>query len=81
MKWVVLSVFFWTTNISQNIASFFCLDILFTYLPILEGDIIIITNYDCDKHLSIATWGKSGRSYDAKVKVRYLKKKGRNVEL
>ena len=39
----------------------------FTSLPILEGDIIGITNYDYDKYLSISTWGKPGGSCDKKL--------------
>ena len=40
----------------------------FTCLPILRGDIIRITNYDNDKYFTIAAWGESGGSRDAKVK-------------
>ena len=34
----------------------------------MEGDIVIIKNYDNDKYFSIAAWGKSGGTYDEKVK-------------
>ena len=40
----------------------------FTCLPILEGDILRITNYDYDIFFSIAAWGKSGGSCDTKEK-------------
>ena len=53
----------------------------FTYLPILEGDIIRITNYEYDKYSSISAWGKPGGSCDEKVKEKSRKKKGRHVEL
>ena len=32
----------------------------FTFLPILEGDIVNISNYDHDKYLSISAWVKPG---------------------
>ena len=45
------------------------MDILsFTYLTILEGYIIRITNYDYDTYFSISEWVKSGGSCDTKVK-------------
>ena len=37
-------------------------------LPILEGDIIRITNYEYDQYFSIYAWWKLGVSCDAKVK-------------
>ena len=40
----------------------------FTFLPILEGDIVRISNYDYDKYFSIYAWGKSGGTCDTKVK-------------
>ena len=40
----------------------------FTFLPILEGDIVRISNYDYDKYFSIYAWGKSGGTCDIKVK-------------
>ena len=46
----------------------------FNCLPILEGDIIRITNYDYDIYFSISVWGKSDGSCDAEVKVKYQKK-------
>ena len=52
----------------------------FTFLPILEGAIIGITNHDYDKYFSIATWGKSDESCDAKEKEKHKKqKKERNI--
>ena len=39
----------------------------FTYLPLLEGYIVHIKNYDYDKYLSIDAWVKSGEKCDAKV--------------
>ena len=47
----------------------------FTCLPILEGYIIIITNYEYDKYFSISTWGKSGASCDIKTKKKNTRKK------
>ena len=49
----------------------------FTYLPILEGYIIKITNYYYDKYFSIDAWENLGVSCDAKVKLKYHKKKGK----
>ena len=34
----------------------------FAYLPILEGGIVRISNYDYDKYFSIDAWVKSGGS-------------------
>ena len=45
---------------------FACTFYHFTCLPILEGSITGITKYGYDKYFSIAAWGKSGGSYDAK---------------
>ena len=53
----------------------------FTCLPILEGDIEHITNFDYDKYLSIAACGKSGVSYDEEVKVNTIKRNGSIFEL
>ena len=44
-----------------------------TCLPILEGYILPIENYDYDKYFSTAAWGKSGGTCDAKVKGKYQK--------
>ena len=46
----------------------------FTCLPILEGDIVQIKNYDYDKYFSISAWRKLGGTYDTKVKEKYQKK-------
>ena len=46
----------------------------FTCLPILEGDIIRIANYDHDKYFTIAAWGESVGLWDEKVKGKYNKK-------
>ena len=40
----------------------------FNCLPILEGDIVRISNHDYDKYFSIYAWGKSGGTCDTKVK-------------
>ena len=50
---------------------FFFMDILpFSCLPILEGDIVRIINYEYDKYFSIDAWRKSGGTCDTKVKVK-----------
>ena len=53
---------------------FDCVFYHFNCLHILEGGIISITEYNYHKHSSIAAWGKSGGSFDEKVKVKYQKK-------
>ena len=40
----------------------------------MEGDIVRITNCDYDKYFSIAAWGKSGGTCDAKLRGKYQKK-------
>ena len=45
---------------------FSCTFYHFTSLPILEGAMIRITNYEYDKYFSIYAWGKSGGPCDAK---------------
>ena len=55
------SVLLCITSTTQHLASFFaCTFFHSNFLPILEGDILWITNYDYDKHLSIDSWVKSG---------------------
>ena len=56
---------------------FSCIFYHFTCLPILEGDIVRIANYDHDKRSSIHAWGKSAGSCDAKFKEKHQKKKGK----
>ena len=53
-------------NIFHNV--FACMVYHFTCLPIMEGDIMRIINYDYDKYFSISAWVKSVGSCDAKVK-------------
>ena len=68
----LLNIFF-NISTTQHIVYFF-LDILpFTCLPILEGDIISMTNYDYDKHFSISAGGEYGGLCDAKVRGKYQK--------
>ena len=47
----------------------------FAFLPVLEVDIVWITNYEYDKYFSMATYLKLGGTFDSKVRVKYHKNK------
>ena len=61
--------YFCITSTTQHIASFFAWTFYhFPCLHILEGDMVRIKKYYCDKYYSIVEWGKSGGICSAKIK-------------
>ena len=69
--------YYFSLSVNHNTLHFFAWTFYhFTCLPILEGDVIRIPDYEYDKYLSISTYG--GNQLDRVMgEKKYQKKKGK----